>query len=74
MTNCCAKYLNYAGCLAFHEWDEYFGAEVVTLRLVYYICEFCESGYFLAVEAFIDVTDKIKFDLIVSGSCYGKYT
>lgn len=50
MTDCCVRHLNYAGWLEFHEWDEYFGAEITTLRLVHYVCEFCGLGYFLGVS------------------------
>lgn len=50
MTDCCAKYLIPGALVGFHEWDEVFNAEVITLWLKGYICEFCGQSYYLAIK------------------------
>lgn len=48
LIDCCKQYLIFAGVMEFHEWDEVFNAEVTTLRLEMYSCEFCRQSYYLA--------------------------
>lgn len=48
--DCCTKFLNFAGTMEFHDWDEVFGAEVTSLWLNMYQCVFCERVYYMALE------------------------
>lgn len=52
MVECCAsaRFLNFAGTFEFHDWDEVFGAELTSLWLNMYQCEFCERVYYSALE------------------------
>ena len=47
--SCCGYHLIPGSVIEFHEWDEVFNAEVTTLLLKGFICEFCSQVYYLAI-------------------------